>query len=172
MIRKPKKIPRPTHFGANLKHLRTLDGSTQKGLAEAVGITRNKVATYEYGVVEPNAATLLRICDYFGVSVASMLSSRLDKDYIKGEVEQPDPDIVRGVLYQQIEAYITHNARLTKVVEGYRTLQSLKQTHGTLSHESQISSTNDIVQVLSSLLSSNWEWIESLSLTDIHDKQA
>jgi transcriptional regulator with XRE-family HTH domain len=164
-VSKQKNIPRPTYFGANLKHLRQLDGITQKGLAEAVGITRNKIATYEYGVVEPNVITLLAICDYFGVSPASMMSMILEKEYIKEEVSESGDNALQSVIQEQIQEYISHNANMTKIVDGYRSLQTLRGQGSSTSSDNMPDPTNDIVEVLESLLSSNWDWIESLSLT-------
>ena len=58
----------------NIKYLRARKGLSQQGLADALGITRARYSKYEYGQAEPPLELLVRLSDYFGVSVDELLS--------------------------------------------------------------------------------------------------
>ena len=49
----------------NLKRLRELSGTTQRQLAEAIGVSQQSVNKYENHNIEPDIETLIRIADYF-----------------------------------------------------------------------------------------------------------
>lgn len=53
-----------------LKELRKALGMTQQAFADAIGVKRNTVATYEIGRNEPIDAVINLICDRFHVSEA------------------------------------------------------------------------------------------------------
>lgn len=53
----------------NLKRLRELSGTTQRQLAEAIGVSQQSVNKYENHNIEPDIETLIRIADYFNTSV-------------------------------------------------------------------------------------------------------
>ena len=53
----------------NLKMLRNQMGISQQGLAEALGISQQSVNRYENHKVEPDIDTLIKMADFFGVSV-------------------------------------------------------------------------------------------------------
>ena len=52
----------------NLKRLRELSGTTQRQLAEAIGVSQQSVNKYENHNIEPDIETLIRIADYFNTS--------------------------------------------------------------------------------------------------------
>lgn len=54
---------------AKLKQLRQKAGLSQAQLAEAIGVSQQSVNKYENHSVEPDIDTLIRIADYFHVSV-------------------------------------------------------------------------------------------------------
>ena len=56
------------------KHPLTGGPTTQKALAEAVGIRPQTISLYVNGETQPNAETLLKIADYFSVSVDYLLT--------------------------------------------------------------------------------------------------
>ncbi len=60
-------------FQSNLKTLRKYKKASQATLAEALSLTRSSLSAYENGTVEPNIATLLRMADYFRVSLDRLL---------------------------------------------------------------------------------------------------
>ena len=61
----------------NLRKLREESNTTQKQLAEVVGVSQQSINKYENHNVEPDIETLVRIANYFNTSV----------DYLIGRTE-------------------------------------------------------------------------------------
>jgi len=57
----------------NLKMLRNQMGISQQGLAEALGISQQSVNRYENHKVEPDIDMLIKMGDFFGVSVDHLI---------------------------------------------------------------------------------------------------
>lgn len=53
----------------NLKTLRKQNKINQGVLAKALGVPRSTYQSYEYGVAEPDIETLIKLADYFDVSL-------------------------------------------------------------------------------------------------------
>lgn len=66
-------------FPTQLRNLMDTKGETQEGLAKAVGKTRQTVSQYVNGISEPGYDTLVKIADYFDVSI----------DYLLGRTQDP-----------------------------------------------------------------------------------
>lgn len=64
------------HLGSNLKHLRKRKRRTQDDVANAVRVPRPTYSGYENNVASPGLETLVKLSDYFGVSIDSLI--RLD----------------------------------------------------------------------------------------------
>lgn len=62
---------------ANLKKLRTAKGISQQQLADIILVSQQSINKYENHGVEPDIATLIRIADYFDVSL-DYLTGRTD----------------------------------------------------------------------------------------------
>lgn len=62
-----------------LKELRVARNMTQQRLAMELSMSQNTVSRYETGEREPGLAELIRIADYFNVSV----------DYLLGRTDSP-----------------------------------------------------------------------------------
>ncbi len=60
-------------FIERLLEQRTLNGYTQKQLAEMLGITQPSYIRYENGTSEPTQENLVKLADIFGVSVDYLL---------------------------------------------------------------------------------------------------
>ena len=58
-----------------------MSGISQKTLAENIGISQQSINKYENHNIEPDIATLIRISDYFNVSI----------DYLVGHRSSPLP---------------------------------------------------------------------------------
>ena len=56
-----------------IKCLRTEKHISQRELAAAVGLTQQAVAKWEKGISDPDSGTLLKLADYFGVTVDYLL---------------------------------------------------------------------------------------------------
>ena len=65
-----------------LKELRTKKGISQLRLATELNTTQNTISRYETGEREPGIDELIKIADYFNVSV----------DYLIGRTENPKPN--------------------------------------------------------------------------------
>lgn len=57
----------------NLRTLRAESGVTQKQLADAVGISQQSINKYENHNIEPDIETMIRIADFFHVSVDHLI---------------------------------------------------------------------------------------------------
>lgn len=67
-------------FNSNLKKLRLVFGATQKEMADFLGITDRAYRNYELGRNEPSLSDLIRIADFFNVSIDALLGRTLAQD--------------------------------------------------------------------------------------------
>lgn len=67
-------------LSSRLKELRKKNGITQVDFAKAFNISTGTIGNWETGAREPDAQTLLKIANYFGVTV----------DYLLGETDTPE----------------------------------------------------------------------------------
>lgn len=65
-------------FGERLKVLRKENHLNQEEIAKILGCTQRKISYMEQGVTEPDLQSLVKLADYFGVSI-DFLCGR--KDY-------------------------------------------------------------------------------------------
>lgn len=64
----------------NLRHLREREGKISQGkLAEAIGVTRSAISSYEDGRAEPKLYVLRNMANYFGITVDQLLNVDLAK---------------------------------------------------------------------------------------------
>lgn len=70
-------------FAEQLKTLRKINGLTQKELAEEVGVQQGAINKWESKQTEPNIEKLVKLADYFDVSVDYLLGRK--KKEIKKE---------------------------------------------------------------------------------------
>ncbi|WP_429247450.1 helix-turn-helix domain-containing protein [Lactococcus lactis subsp. lactis] len=64
-------------FTEQLKTLRKINGITQKELAEKLKIKQNSYSDWENGKSEPNIEMLVRIADYFDVSLDYLMGGKM-----------------------------------------------------------------------------------------------
>lgn len=62
-----------------LKTLREQNNLTQRSLAEKINVTHGAIGNWEMGKRDPDISTLVKIADYFGVSI----------DYLVGHSSEP-----------------------------------------------------------------------------------
>lgn len=62
-------------FTENLKYLRTLKKVSQQDLADYLNITRQAYGYYENGKRQPDYETLLKIGEYFNVTIDDLLNA-------------------------------------------------------------------------------------------------
>lgn len=69
-------------FCNNLKYLRKSRSLTQQELADVLGISRQGYAKYENDLGEPDISTLIKLADYFDVSLDSMIGRVSNNDIV------------------------------------------------------------------------------------------
>ncbi|MDA8065678.1 MAG: helix-turn-helix transcriptional regulator [Thermaerobacter sp.] len=74
-----------------LRHLRRSKKVSQEQLAAAVEVARSNISGYEHGDVRPSYEILIRLADFFGVSL-DYLVGRTDRPEINRSAETDDPD--------------------------------------------------------------------------------
>ncbi len=93
----------------NLKQLREASATSQKQLANAIGVSQQSINKYENHKIEPDIDTMIQIADYFNTSV----------DYLIGHTE----------IRQKIEPPSTWelNEEESQILYKYRKLSSKKR---------------------------------------------
>ena len=64
-------------MGRNLRFFRKARNLSQSELAQRIGLKRNNIASYEAGLVEPRAATFIRLAEFFEVNAGRFLTEDL-----------------------------------------------------------------------------------------------
>ncbi|NUO01498.1 MAG: helix-turn-helix transcriptional regulator [Saprospiraceae bacterium] len=64
----------------NLRYLRKRLEMSQEQLAEKIGLNRGNIASYENASAEPKICNLLRLSNFFGVSILDITQSDLSED--------------------------------------------------------------------------------------------
>ncbi len=64
----------------NLKTLRKTKGITQEELAIRLNVVRQTISKWEKGLSVPDADTLIKLADYFEVSVSELLGSKVETE--------------------------------------------------------------------------------------------
>ncbi len=67
-----------------LKKLRKQNHYTLQNIADAIGVSNGTVANYENEKREPNIATLIKLADYFDVSVDYLIGHEKASNYCNG----------------------------------------------------------------------------------------
>lgn len=60
-------------FGSNLERIRKEKKISQTTLGEELGLTQQMISSYEKGTSSPNVELLIKVADYFGVSIDSLV---------------------------------------------------------------------------------------------------
>ena len=82
-----------TVIAKNFRKLRSFKGLNQTEFADLFGITRSTVGSYEEGRAEPKLDTLLKVADYFKLTVDDIIRKELTINKIAG-FEYPEPERV------------------------------------------------------------------------------
>lgn len=75
-----------------IKYLRKEEKLTQEQLGKYIGFSANAIGQYETGIREPNFETLIKLADYFNVSI----------DYLLGRTTQRNLEFVNN---EKLEPY-------------------------------------------------------------------
>ncbi|WP_235296135.1 helix-turn-helix domain-containing protein [Portibacter marinus] len=161
MVKKKKNIPKPTNFGANLKFLRRLNGISQGGFAERIGISRNSIASYENGMVEPNAENFLKICEYFGEKPLSMMVE--DLSVRSNGQSKNKPNNLKKYVFESFSEFLSQTNEITKVFEGYSAFYEMRKTNSdSEDHKELYMILDDLFVLLKSLIKENWNLIQNV----------
>lgn len=162
--KKKKSIPKPTYFGANLKFLRRMNGLSQSQLATTIQVTRNKIASYESGIVEPNAKVFLIVCNYFKVPANSMLESLMSKNPASSvNLESEDLNTLDQYLVDHFDQFVEKTNDMTKIFDGYKAMLEMRMASDEKGANRDLyTSFDDLLNLLEMLLTSNWELIQQV----------
>jgi len=88
-----------TIFSNNLKALRSKKGYKQAEIADSIGVTVSTWSNYEVGKSEPNLEILIKISDFFGISIDSLLSGASEpKNITNPENREKESPIGTGLI--------------------------------------------------------------------------
>lgn len=101
---------------ANLQQIRTKAGVSQQAAADCLGISRQAYSHYEVGRRKPDYETLLKLANFFGVSVLEILGAPEEKKAPapEGERKVNEEDIkfalfgdasIDDELYEEVKAF-------------------------------------------------------------------
>lgn len=109
-------------FGKKLKILRKKSGITQANLAKKLGISPSAVGMYEQGRREPESKMLVKIAEFFNVSVDYLVDSRKRKKYFKNvdEIADEIEFILRNKEYLNNSKNLISDETLNSIVEAVR----------------------------------------------------
>lgn len=162
-----KSIPLPTYFGKNLKLLRKLKGVSQQELAKNVGLSRNNIASYESGTVEPNAKSFLKIALYLEINPSIFLSTEIGTDNLDSVIEiKHDDDTVSEYLSTCISSFINSTSESSKILEAYRSFYELTDMNK-LPADSEIAHMrNQILELMHQMLETNWNFLKQINANE------
>jgi len=139
-------------------------GLSQTALAKEIGMSRNNVASYESGLVEPNSTKFLMACEFFAIDPKDMLESTLSEHPSNvTPIDVEDHDVVGQHLITQMDEFVVQTNEMTKVLEGYKALLQMRQESDQFHNNRELYSTlEDLLDLLGSLVNSNWRLIQSV----------
>lgn len=106
-------------FGRNIKKIRGVKGLSQKSFAELFDLKRATLGAYEEGRSEPKIETIIKIANYFSITIDSLLTSDLTVNELLRFKEDLtiDTDLVTEKVLKNIP-FISDNT-VSKYVEYY-----------------------------------------------------
>ncbi len=70
-----------------LKELRTKKGLSQVEIAKTLKVSQRTYSNYEKGTTEPTLETLIKLADFFHISVDKLLNRNFEKNLTKTQAE-------------------------------------------------------------------------------------
>ncbi|MDX1476677.1 MAG: helix-turn-helix transcriptional regulator [Saprospiraceae bacterium] len=155
-----------SRLASNLRHLRRSRGISQSHLADQLGLTRSKVASYENGKAEPSARTLLKLTEYFHLSLRPLILQDLRKQPVitalaigeGGREEATAPDIIR----LRDEA-----VQLRRVADGYEAMYAMRKESVSDSQDTRLLNDRDVETMLSFIDIALTKYEQCLSWIDV-----
>lgn len=158
------------HIASNIRFLRKLHGVSQQKLATNTGMTRNNIASYEMGKVEPKAENLLKIARFFDVDPYWFISRKLDQEMVGTEninAEAVSKRFAAGASTEKrvLESFINKNEDMQKVLEGFKEFYQFRLTlNENTSKEARNLAGNleSLLELMENLLQTNFELIKKI----------
>ena len=156
-----KNIPKPTEFGKNLRILRRWRHLSQSELALQVGLNRNKIASYENNVVEPNALNFLKICDFFQIQPERMLSQILHNiDQVAFDNDKAFKNSKN--LHSEVKKLAIDNQEAEQILNGYSSYY--KSQYETNQLDKDLYNTlHDLLRILDRTVQNNSNLIDQIT---------
>ncbi len=77
----------------NLKKLRNEFKISQQQLANAIGVSQQSINKYENQDVEPDIAVIIKIADYFSVSIDYLVGRNMSPDFVASSLTKEEKNI-------------------------------------------------------------------------------
>lgn len=178
-----------TNISNNIKFLRTKKGMSQTAMAEAVGLKRGNIASYEKELAQPSIENLVKIADYFGTDLQQLIQQDLSiavepptrKSYFKlfeeGFPLQNLKDKVAHLTERQspnihLKKLREENKEIYKMMEGFKAFHKMRMKSKPNEKElfyKVCSDYEDLLDVLGTVLKSNDELIRVLETASLSD---
>lgn len=100
----------------NLKPLRQLNSVTQNQLAEAIGVTQQSINKYENHKIEPEIEILIRMADFFNVSVDFLIGHQVSGN--ENEFRLTNDEVKLVSHYRQLT--LSQQESIRMVMDNYR----------------------------------------------------
>lgn len=100
-------------FGKNIKKIRGVKGLSQQAFAEVFDLKRATLGAYEEGRSEPKIETIIKIANYFSISIDSLLTSELTVNELlrfKGDLTI-DPEQIQKEEFAHIPCITEKNSK-------------------------------------------------------------
>lgn len=161
------------YLSKNLKFLRKEQRLSQSSVARDLGISRNKIVSYENRNIQPKITLLIRLSKYFKIPLYDLVTTEIDSEnyrilrhnYIT-ENEYPSVHSKKKISLGAIEDFIIENERITKIYEGIEVLISFKENTERIDQN-----TKDLLMVLERTLNMNKNFIESVSEINLRQNE-
>ena len=77
----------------NLKKLRSEFKISQQQLANAIGVSQQSVNKYENQNVEPDIAVIIKMADYFSVSIDYLVGRNMSPDFVVSSLSKEERNL-------------------------------------------------------------------------------
>lgn len=102
-----------------LRKLRDEAGISQKSLAEAIGVSQQSVNKYENHNIEPDIGTLIRIADFFNISVDYLIGHSSVSGKIEGAQLSELTEQERELIQQYRKLTLKQKTCVNGIIESY-----------------------------------------------------
>lgn len=158
------------YLPGNIRLLRKLKKLSQQKLAEHLGLKRNNIATYESGIVEPNAQNFLKIARFFNIPPRQLLFKDLSghNRWMAGGDENPDLEEKKKEELLLYNALIKRTQDIQTILDGLNAFHQMKvQDAGNFHRETEPGHAEQAdlaraLKALEELTEINWQFIREM----------